>query len=183
MNTDKRTKKLCFSELPVIQGEKTVLKPLTDRDAGPLSRLAADERVYRWLPTFLFERKYADAHEVIRRLYTECLEESLIFGVFENGVFCGLAEFYGYKDPIHKISVGYRLLPECWGRGLASDALGAMIRFLYGQTDIEIITASTMVENSASAKVLQKNDFTLVVSGAEEDWGYGRPTIADKWIR
>ena len=40
-----------------------------------------------------------------------------------------------------------------------------------------------MSENRASANVLRKNGFTLVVSGAGEDWGYEEPTISDKWIR
>ena len=40
-----------------------------------------------------------------------------------------------------------------------------------------------MVENKASANVLRKNGFDLVSSGVDEDWGYDRPTIADKWIR
>ncbi len=45
------------------------------------------------------------------------------------------------------------------------------------------ITASTMIENAASANVLRKNNFTLVVSGIGEDRGYPEPAIADKWIR
>ena len=58
-----------------------------------------------------------------------------------------------------------------------------MIDYLFGKTDIEIITASTMVENKASAAVLTKNDFMLVVHAANEDWGYEQPTVTDKWIR
>ena len=42
-----------------------------------------------------------------------------------------------------------------------------MVDLLYAKTPIEIITANTMVENKASARVLQKNGFTLVVEGAE----------------
>ncbi len=103
--------------------------------------------------------------------------------MFLDGGFCSLAEMYGYRDPIHKISVGYRLLERCWGQGIASEALGMMIDYLYGETDIEIITASTMIENQASARVLTKNGFPLVAHAVGEDWGYGQPTIADKWIR
>ena len=55
-------------------------------------------------------------------------------------------------------------------------------RYLDEETDIEIITASTMVENLASANVLRKNGFTLVVHAVGEDWGYENPTITDKWI-
>ena len=39
-----------------------------------------------------------------------------------------------------------------------------------------------MVENLASANVLRKNGFTLVVHAVGEDWGYENPTITDKWI-
>ena len=54
--------------------------------------------------------------------------------------------------------------------------------YLQENTDIEIITASTMVENRASANVLIKNGFELVSSGAGEDWGFPEPTLTDKWI-
>ncbi len=90
---------------------------------------------------------------------------------------------YGFRDEIHKISVGYRLLKRCWGRGIATEALGLMIGYLYGETDVEIITASTMVENEASANVLKKNRFSLVSHAVGEDWGRGSATIADKWIQ
>ena len=176
-------KRKLFSEIPDLQGERLRLRGLTQADADRLRELVSSERVYRYLPTFLFERKYADVSLVISRLYHECLSESIILGVFLEGEFCGLAEMYGYRDPIHKISVGYRLLERCWGKGIASEALGMMIDYLYHETDIEIITASTMVENLASARVLTKNGFSLVVHGADEDWGYPQPTPADKWIR
>ena len=141
------------------------------------------EAVYRYLPTFLFERKYTDIHEVIRRLYTECFEESLILGVFMEGQFCGLAEFYGYNDSIHKVSVGGRFLERFWGQGVATEALGLMLDYLFRETDIEIVTASSMVRNQGSANVLRKSGFDLAVHAAGEDWGYPQPTIVDKWIR
>jgi RimJ/RimL family protein N-acetyltransferase len=40
-----------------------------------------------------------------------------------------------------------------------------------------------MVENKASAAVLKKNGFELVSDAVDEDWGYGAPTPACKWIR
>ena len=58
-----------------------------------------------------------------------------------------------------------------------------MIDYLYGETDIEVITARTMIENQASARVLMKNGFDLVVHAVPEDWGFEEATIADKWIR
>ncbi len=84
---------------------------------------------------------------------------------------------------MHKVSAGYRLLERCWGRGIATASLRLMIRYLEEKTDIEILTASSMVENAASARVLTKCGFTLVSHGGVEDWGFPAPTVVDKWIR
>lgn len=100
-----------FQAVPALQSRRLVLRRLTQADAGALSRLAHSDAVYRYLPTFLYERKYPDIRRVIDGLYDECLSESLILGVFlqEDENFCGLAEMYGFRDEIHKISIGYRL--------------------------------------------------------------------------
>ena len=175
--------KKLFSEIPYLESERLVLRALGESDADSLRELVNSPGVYRYLPTFLFEQKYEDIHYVIRHLYDECFQESIILGIFLKGEFCGLGEFYGYREPIHKISVGYRLLERCWGKGIATESLKRMVDYLYGETDIEIITASTMIENHASANVLRKNGFSLVVHAVGEDWGYPEPTISDKWIR
>ena len=175
--------KKLFSEIPFIQNDRLTLKRLTEADADALQEMVSSDVVYKYLPTFLFERKYDDIDEVIRHLYDECWKESIILGIFCDEKFCGLAEMYGFRDEYHKISVGYRLSERFWGRGIATEALSMMVDYLYRETDIEIITASTMVENIASACVLKKNGFELVVHGVEEDWGYDTPTVVDKWIR
>ena len=176
--------KKLFSEIPYIESGRVVLKAVAKEDAGPLREMTDDPEVYRYLPTFLFEQKYRDVNLVISHLYDECLKESLILGIYtkEDG-FCGLAEIYGVRDEIHKASVGYRLLKRCWGKGLASETLRLITEYLLDETDTEIITASTMIENRASARVLEKNGFSLVVHDVPEDWGYPEPTAADKWIR
>jgi ribosomal-protein-alanine N-acetyltransferase len=175
--------KKLFSEIPEIQGERIVLREITQNDSSALKQLTDDPDVYRYLPTFLFETKYDDKSYVIDHLYDDCFRESIILGIFMNDEFCGIAEMYGYREEIHKISVGYRLLKRYWGQGIATEALSLMVNYLYSETDIEIITASTMIENSASAAVLKKNGFDLVVHAVPEDWGYDEPTITDKWIR
>ena len=175
--------KKLFSEIPHLCSSRLTIGEITQQHAEGLHELSHSVEVYRYLPTFLYEQQYEDTAYVIRHLYDECWKESIILGIFAEGDFCGIAEFYGFRDEYHKISVGYRLLQRCWGKGIASETLGMMVRYLYEETDIEIITASTMVENQASAHVLTKNGFDLVTHGALEDWGYPEPTVVDKWIR
>ena len=172
-----------FPEPPVLAGGRLCLRPLSLSDAGNLRRLTREDAVYRYLPTFLFEQKYSRAEDVLRRLYDEGLNDSLILGIFMDDRFCGLSEVYSYRAPIHKASVGYRLLQEEWGKGIATESLGMVIDELLAERGIEIITASTMLQNHASAHVLRKNGFTLVTHAVEEDWGFPEPTLTDKWIR
>ena len=176
-------RKKLFTEVPHLKGERLTIRPLMLNDAPALQELMDDTIVYRYLPTFLFEKNNGSMENVINHLYDVCWKDSIILGVFENEEFQGLIELYGFKDPIHKLSVGYRYLSRCWGRGIATEALKMMVDYLYDQTDIEIITASTMVENRNSANVLRKNGFSLVSHAVDEDWGFEEPTITDKWIR
>lgn len=171
-----------FPEVPHIRGRHIVLKGLTGADAPALQEFVDDPRIYRYLPTFLFEKKYPDVHTVIGRLYTECLEDSLILGVFDEEGFGGLAEFYGYRADFRKISLGCRFAERCWGRGTGTETISLMLGYLRENTDIDIVTASTMVENIAPGKVLLKNGFSLVAHAVEEDWGFEKPAIVNKWI-
>ena len=146
--------------------------------------MAHSDVVYRCLPTFLYEQKYPDIHRVMDGLYDECLREFLILGIFlmEGENFCGLAEMYGPRNAIHKISIGYRLAEPYWSKGIASDTVSLMTGYLFRKAGIKITTASTMIENKASAQVLKKNGFTLVYHNVTEDWGYEAPTATDKWL-
>lgn len=176
-----------FDEIPCLEDDRIVLRKLDGRDTEALLELTGSESVYRYLPTYLHEKQYTDMDLMLRDLYGKCFlrKENLILGIClkEEGALCGLAEFYGFRDEIHKISVGYRLLERYWGKGIATQTVALMVDYLYGRTDTEIITASTMVENLASAHVLEKNGFLKTASGVPEDWGYPEPTIAGKWFR
>lgn len=193
-----------FEEIPFLQDERIILKRVEDSDAPALERMVSDDRVYRYLPTFLYERQNEDIHAVIREFYDRIFpcREAVLLGIYrkkedvppEEGEkerqdparepeFCGLAELYGFREDIHKISMGYRLMEEHWGQGLASRAVALLVDYLYGRTDIGIITASTIPDNRASARVLRKNGFIMTASLVPEDWGYEEMTPADKWFR
>ncbi|MBR3018655.1 MAG: GNAT family N-acetyltransferase [Clostridia bacterium] len=132
--------KKLFDEIPTLENQRLVLQKLNDADSEDLRELAHDRSVYRYLPTFLFEQKYEDPRLAVQKLYTECFQakESLILGIFlkDTKAFCGLAEFYGFKDALHKTCVGYRLAEKHWGHGIATEAVALMVDYLFSQTDI-----------------------------------------------
>lgn len=176
-----------FDDVPQLESERLIISRVRPEDCQGLREMIQDEKVYRYLPTFLYEKQDMDPLHIIQGMNDECIRKRIAIhlGIFlkPEKAFCGLAELYGYKREIHKVSIGYRLKSAYWGKGIASETVRMLVDYLYGMTDVEIITASTMPDNNASARVLRKNGFELVVSGSGEDWGFQEPTLADKWIR
>lgn len=175
-----------FDEIPRLSNGQVVLNRVGTSDANALHDLVHNPLVQRYLPTYLFEAQFADPTEAIAQLYGPLFErkESLILAIRpqEGGELAGLAEFYGLRAPLHKVSVGYRLRECWWGHGLATQTARLMVDYLYQQTTIQIVTASTMVENAGSAHVLEKVGFIRTAHGVDEDWGYPEPTVVDKWF-
>ena len=70
----------------------------------------------------------------------------------------------GFHSPTNgeadDLSLGYALHPDHWGRGFMSEAVKAMITFLFDRFPISQILASAVIDNPASQKVLIKNGFT-----------------------
>ena len=80
------------------------------------------------------------------------------------------------------VSIGGRLRGKYWKSGIATEVAKLMSDYLFKETDIEIVTASTMVENKASAHVLEKNGFMTTHTVHKEDWGHGDSTEAYRWF-
>lgn len=65
-----------------------------------------------------------------------------------------------FNQKVNMVTTGYFLAEEYWGRGIASEAVGILIKFLFETININRIKAEVMLKNMASKKVLMKNGFT-----------------------
>ena len=61
----------------------------------------------------------------------------------------------------HRAEVGYWLAPAYRGKDLISDALGVFVQYAFNYLEVTRLTAHTLDFNKASARVLEKNKFTL----------------------
>ena len=50
-----------FDEIPRIENDRILLRRLAKDDIPCLNQMTSDEKVYRYLPTFLFEKQYDDS--------------------------------------------------------------------------------------------------------------------------
>jgi len=83
----------------------------------------------------------------------------------------------GRRDPMGAVSLelrgkdrltlGYALAPEAWGKGYASEAVEAMVEAGFSLTPAVEINASVRVENPASRRVLEKAGLLFVATGPQ----------------
>jgi RimJ/RimL family protein N-acetyltransferase len=66
-----------------------------------------------------------------------------------------------------RLTLGYVLAPEFWGKGYVSEAVAAMVEAAFSLTHVVEINASVRVENPASRRVLEKAGFRFVGSGPQ----------------
>ena len=67
-----------------------------------------------------------------------------------------------------RLTLGYALAPEAWGRGLATEAVASIVGVAFALTQVEEIKASVHLDNPASGRVLAKNGFRDVGRGLRD---------------
>ena len=165
-----------------IESDRLVICNLRNEDFGALKAMRCDQRIYRYEPTFLTELQ-GSPEEALKAIQDMDLNEDrqCVLGVYEKkdlSVLVGLAELYDYKPSGKVISIGYRFLPEYWGKGIATACVRALIDYLQNNTEVQLVTAHVLPENKASSRCLLKNGFEYLLT-KKEDWGYDRLSTAD----
>jgi RimJ/RimL family protein N-acetyltransferase len=60
------------------------------------------------------------------------------------------------------VEIGYGIAPEARGRGLATEALAALVAFLEAQPEVRTLRAATDADNLPSQRVLERCGFVAV---------------------
>jgi len=80
---------------------------------------------------------------------------------------CGSIGFKGPPDERGMIEIGYSVLPEFQGQGLATEMVAGIVQWAKHQPEVRQIEAETNIDNKASVRVLEKNSFICVGVGLE----------------
>lgn len=80
----------------------------------------------------------------------------------------GSGGFKGRPTTEGTVEIGYSLIETYHGRGFATEAVRALVRWAFSHPDVERIIAHTFPELKPSIRVLEKNGFSHVGEGEEE---------------
>ena len=147
-----------FSVFPLIESERLILRQITPKDAADLFACQSDPEVFRYSRRSEETSLESATHTLNRLLkwHQERFMLSWAIVLKENQRFIGRFQMEEWSDEDHRAAVGYLLGKPYWGNGYATEALRAVIAYLFEQTTVNRIYASTWAENTASARVLEK---------------------------
>jgi len=85
--------------------------------------------------------------------------EAFRFAVTLDGGMIGLVDIDGIDWEERDGSLGYWLEPPAWGRGYASEAAGAVVRFAFAELGLARLRSGHAADNAASGRILHKLGF------------------------
>nr|WP_314498008.1 GNAT family N-acetyltransferase [uncultured Chryseobacterium sp.] len=148
-----------------LETERLILRKFVKDDDERLFLLDSDPLVMKYIgiPPLT---KPEDSQEVIRMIIQQYKDHGLgRLAVIEkesrlligwSGLKMHKAEINGHSN---FFDLGYRFLPEVWGKGYASESAEASLEFGFNQFNAEVIYANAHSENIASNRILTKLGF------------------------
>ena len=151
------------SRIPVITTERLVLRALADSDAGALHRIMGGRDVLRYFPN-PDPPSLAKVREMIEAQRTHWNTHGHGWWAVTDrrgGAFLGWSGLQFLPDT-SETEVAFLLGSDSWGRGLATEAGRAGLRFGFETHDLPSIVAIVHPENRASRRVIEKLGMVFV---------------------
>ncbi len=146
----------------IMEGSQFTLRPYRHGDETSLVRHANNRNVSRNLAD-LFPYPYTmeSAKEWVALNVNNPITHLSLAIAIEDEVVGGIG--LTAKDDVfaQTAEVGYWLSEEHWGRGIATEALGLVVQHAFNDLGLARLEAGVFAWNPKSARVLEKNGFTL----------------------
>ena len=143
--------------MPMLETERLILRALSADDADSLHRISNEPnvRLYLWDDEPILEATVKSLIEQSDRMFSK--ERIGVFGIRMHGRedllgFCGFVRLEGMEES----ELWYELTQEVWGRGLATEAARACVRYAFEDVGMERVIAGADAPNTASLRVIEK---------------------------
>ena len=143
----------------IIETDRLILRQWKDSDRKPFAELNSDAEVMKHFPNILDE---SGSKQLVERLKAHIDEKGWGFWAVElkdTKDFIGLVGINSPSDNlpfIPSIEVGWRLSRKFWGRGYATEAAKASLKFAFENLAADEIVSFTTVQNKPSQSVMKR---------------------------
>jgi ribosomal-protein-alanine N-acetyltransferase len=161
MQLHKREVDPLFDRFPALETERFFLRRLTVADAPALFHMLRDDEVARFSGRPQL-RRMSEAVELVRGVGLDFATRRCVrWGVSEHPQGPVLATVgLHHWDRYHRhIGIGFDVVRDRWGEGIASEAVGAVTDFALADLDVNRVEAEVMADNDACLRVLERQGF------------------------
>jgi ribosomal-protein-alanine N-acetyltransferase len=158
-----------------LETERLIMRKFEETDAERMFLMDSHPEVMKYIgmPPLTHIRETENIITMIRQQYEDYGVGRLAVIEKQSGLLIGWSglkvltqEVNGYKNVY---DLGYRFMPEYWGKGYASESARASLDFGFNGLKIDVIYAHAHSENHASHYVLKKLGFIKTGDFIEPD--------------
>jgi len=142
-----------------IKTERLLMRHWRDEDLPLFAAINADTDVMEYYPNTL---TLADSDSMADKLSTLLNERGWGFWAVEQTSDKSFIGFVGLHRPLYELPVtpcvemGWRLAKKAWGKGYATEAASAALKYAFEQLDLIQVYSFTSVSNHRSRAVMER---------------------------
>ncbi|WP_193769083.1 GNAT family N-acetyltransferase [Metasolibacillus meyeri] len=152
---------LNIDSFPVLETERLVLREIKKEDASSILNYLSDAEVMKYygLEPFNSLNDALDEISWYQSIYNN--KTGIRWGITlkEQGIVIGSCGFHNMVSQHFRTEIGFELSKEQWGKGIAAEAVGAIINYGFEHLHFQRIEALIEPPNRSSQKLVEKIGF------------------------
>ena len=149
-------------DICLLQTQRLKLRKFTPQDLDLLARLMSNPQFMRFSLGLLSLEQTAAFLEKILAGYRDNVPSQFAVLVRAENKLIGYCGFFRQTvDDVEEIEIGYRLDPNYWGQGMATEAARAVRDHAFRDLHLERVISLIHPDNIASRRVAEKNGMTI----------------------
>lgn len=158
--------------LTLLETTRLRLRQITSNDFDDLYRMNSDPDVMKFVGDGSVRTREQMVHEM-EALMSHYLRKPGL-GVWavelkDTSQFVGAAGLV-FHDDSEEVEVGYRFMKEHWGKGYATEAASALVKYGFEKLGLKKIVSFAHVDNRGSTRVMEKIGMQYVGERVNRGW-------------
>ncbi|MDQ0891395.1 ribosomal-protein-alanine N-acetyltransferase [Paenibacillus sp. V4I9] len=153
---------MVFDQFPNLESEDLLLRKVELNNLKDVYAIYSNDHVFEYCG-IIPKHNIETVKNMIGHFERDFTKKARVkWGIFtkeEPAKLVGIIEAMDFNQKVSMVTIGYFLAESSWGKGIASKAVNALVKFLFETVSVNRVQAEVMPSNGNSKGVLLKNGF------------------------
>lgn len=147
-------------EIPILEGNKVMLRPIQKQDIKSWVELAKDEKMHKWV---IFPNTYEEIEAIFFELYPKIFLTWMIIEKKTSEVIGMMRISHpDYENGLKVAGDSQRLHSNYWRRGYMKESRFLVYNYVFNELDVDVLYADAWKDNINSCKSLESVGYQLI---------------------